>query len=396
MLTRGISLDVAIALSFEVSPFLRGGPEFEFRDNTQIPLRVALNTPLISSLVPFSSCDTALRFHPAVASILDDMRFLLAAVLALPEKPSAKELQKVHTTSAWIHERISSLPEDSPAARRPSAASSTFSRGSSAMPDSSDDQQQPLPSRGLPGPQRQQQPQQQQQQHHQSMRRPSTQTLIPQPQDRTQAASHSPPPTIPTAADQPGPPAAATTSAAPDHVYQAVRLAALLYSRAIKHRQPFSAVVTPAEFLRLWTTAWRVPLATWRSLLGVLNWILLPIVPSGKAAQPHDRLVKGMMNISLFQMAMDNWEIAGSAMEAALSLQRWLAGEARESVSPSRGEEGEGAATAGREVWRGGSGSPEATEGEGVNRTLGRGAGDEERRDKGKGKGVYGQRDLGC
>jgi hypothetical protein len=108
-----------------------------------------------------------------------------------------------------------------------------------------------------------------------------------------------------------------------------VRLAALLYSRAIMRRRPFSEVVLPGEFLRLWTTAWRVPLSTWRSLLGVLAWILLPILPSGKAAQPHDRLVKAVMNITLFQIGMDNWEIGSAVMAAALSLQRWLAGGAR-------------------------------------------------------------------
>ncbi|KAK3901686.1 oleate activated transcription factor 3 [Staphylotrichum tortipilum] len=315
-----ISLDVAVALSFEISSFLREGPEFDFRDNSQIPLRIALNTPLISSLVAFSSCDTALRIHPAVASILDDMRFLLAAVLALPESPSAKELQKVHTTSAWIHERISSLPEDSPAARRPSATSSPFaSRASSAMPEaSSEDQQHPLAGRGNPRPQ--------QHQHHQQKqpRRASAQSLS---LEHPRVPSRSPPPPGPAtpaaSAGQPGP-----ADPRPDYVYQAVRQAALLYSRAIMQRRPFSMVVAPAEFLQLWTTAWRVPLSTWRSLLGVLNWILLPIVSCGKAAaaQPHDRFVKGMMNISLFQMGMDNWEIASAVMEAGLSLQRWLAG----------------------------------------------------------------------
>ncbi|AEO62235.1 uncharacterized protein THITE_2106184 [Thermothielavioides terrestris NRRL 8126] len=307
--------DVAIALSFEVSPFLQGGSEFEFRDNVQIPLRLALNTPFISTLVAFSSCDDALRIHPAVASILDDMRFLLATVLALPETPSAKELHKVHTTSAWIHERISSLPEESPAARRPSAGSSTTPSRDSPVTDIREGQQQAGHGRprGLT-------PQQQS-------------GWPPMPVPGQAGTDHlregSPNPgrqASPNNNSQSPPPAAAEP---PDHVYQAVRLAALLYSRAIMRRRPFSEVVLPGEFLRLWTTAWRVPLSTWRSLLGVLAWILLPILPSGKAAQPHDRLVKAVMNITLFQIGMDNWEIGSAVMAAALSLQRWLAGGAR-------------------------------------------------------------------
>ncbi|SPQ24939.1 b145e114-46ea-418d-aa4b-d488dc226038 [Thermothielavioides terrestris] len=307
--------DVAIALSFEVSPFLQGGSEFEFRDNVQIPLRLALNTPFISTLVAFSSCDDALRIHPAVASILDDMRFLLATVLALPETPSAKELHKVHTTSAWIHERISSLPEESPAARRPSAGSSTTPSRDSPVTDIREGQQQAGHGRprGLT-------PQQQS-------------GWPPMPVPGQAGTDHlregSPNPgrqASPNNNSQSPPPAAAEP---PDHVYQAVRLAALLYSRAIMRRRPFSEVVLPGEFLRLWTTAWRVPLSTWRSLLGVLAWILLPILPSGKAAQPHDRLVKAVMNITLFQIGMDNWEIGSAVMAAGLSLQRWLAGGAR-------------------------------------------------------------------
>jgi hypothetical protein len=359
--------DVAIALSFEVSPFLREGSEFEFHDNLQIPFRLALNTPLISSLVRFSVCAEALRIHPAVASILDDMRFLLSLVLALPEKPSAKELQKVYTTSAWIHDRISSLPEDSPAARRPSAPSSApSSRDSSAMPETREDQQLPQPGRDHPRPLSQQAQKQ--------SRRASAQSPLTPFQDRSQATTpHSPPQPTPLA-PTPNQPTPLEAEAEADYVYQAVRLAALLYSRAIKHRRPLSLVVTPPEFLRLWTTAWRVPLSKWRSLLGVLNWILLPLAPSGgKAAQPHDRFVKGMLNISLFQMGMDNWEIAGAVMEAGLNLQKWLAGDGREaSASPSEGggieRGGRGGMSTG--TWREGTGSP------GGGMSVGEGAGE--------------------
>lgn len=120
-----------------------------------------------------------------------------------------------------------------------------------------------------------------------------------------------------------------------DYVYQAVRLAALIYSQAIKLRRPFSSVVDEADFMQVWTTTWRVPLSTWRTLLGVFNWILIPLLPSGK--RPHDRFVKTIVNVSLFQMGMDNWEIGSATIDAALKLQQWLAPELRD---PSSAEEG--------------------------------------------------------
>ncbi|GAB1313810.1 hypothetical protein MFIFM68171_04020 [Madurella fahalii] len=396
-----ITTDVAIALSFEVSPFLQGGSEFEFRDNLQIPLRLPLNTPFISTLVPFSSCDDALRIHPAVGAILDDMRFLLAAVLALPERPSAKELQKVHTTSAWIHERISGLPADSPAARRPSAAAtspvsssttgSTPGRGSRPTPETGQDenQQQRQNPRRTPthtfspaeaymrheGSQTSAAPGQQHQQRHQQQQQPYLPGPLPPPQETTATAHHPP----------------------PDYVYQSVRLSALLYSRAIMRRQPFSLVVNSAEFLQLWTTTWRVPLSTWRSLLGVFNWILLPIVPvsaraDGGGTSSHDRFVKGTMNITLLQMGMDNWEIACQVMDAALSLQRWLAGAVEGSASPlsssamDGGEDGEGTRTGGREGSCGSAGGEAEGKGDG---------GEVEWDDKGKGREVYRREEMG-
>ncbi|KAK5652432.1 hypothetical protein OQA88_10476 [Cercophora sp. LCS_1] len=314
-----ITADAAIALSFESTPFLRGGSEFEYRDNFQVPLRLALNTPFISSLVRFSSCDEALRIHPAVASILDDMRFLLSTVLALPEKASPKELQKVHTTSAWIHNRIASLPSEGPTVRKgssapspaaPSTPGSTSGRDVRGTPDGGDEQQRnrQTSSRSRSRGQRPQG----------SRGRMSLQVESPEQWERAEAAERaSSPPADP-----------------PDFIYKAVRLAALMYSQAIKFRRPFSAIVSTDDFLQLWTTCWRVPLGTWRSLLGVFNWLLVPLVPCGK--RPHDRFVKAMLNVSLFQIGMDNWEIACGAMEGALKLQRWLDAE-REAFSPEGG-----------------------------------------------------------
>ncbi|KAK4201592.1 hypothetical protein QBC40DRAFT_171071 [Triangularia verruculosa] len=317
-----ITADIAIALSSEAAPFLQGGTEFEFRDNSQVPLRLPLNTPFISKLATFASCDEALRIHGAVASMLDDMRFLLAAVLALPENPTQKELQKVHTTSGWIHERMMNLPAEGPTLRRlsfaagspaPSSAASATSAKLSPLdsrpsPELGDDQRLTTAggTRGRPRSLKQQHPRQTLGDEHAAVSR------LEGSQSPAPAAGSSMP------------------SDPPDYTYQSVRLAAILYSRAIMLRRPFREVVTQAEYLQLWKTMWKVPLSTWRHLLGVFNWILLPLVSSTGSGDGdvnnHGHFVKGMLNVSLLQIGMENWELCRGVMEASVGLQRWLSG----------------------------------------------------------------------
>ncbi|KAK0614029.1 hypothetical protein B0T14DRAFT_293150 [Immersiella caudata] len=322
-----ITSDAAIALSFETSPFLRGGSEFEFQESVQVPLRLALNTPFIPTLPSFSSCEEALRIHPATASILDEMRFLLGLVLALPENPSTKETTKVATTSAWIHDRILGLPPDGPTvARRLSAAASPAPSSAAGSAASFDARGTPEMGDEVPLPPRNRQPASRSRSRGQRPHAATGGRASLQPQSENQDRWERP-----ESAGRRSPPAADQA----DYIYQAVRLAALIYSQAIKLRRPFSSVVNDSDFMQVWTTAWRVPLSTWRTLLGIFNWVLVPLLPSGK--RPHDRFVKTIVNVSLFQMGMDNWEVGSGAMDAALKLQRWLGPELRE---PSSAEDG--------------------------------------------------------
>lgn len=306
-----ITTDISIALSFEIQPFLQHGREFEMLESTQVPLRLAQNTPLVSPLPTFASCTEALKLDPATASILDDMRFLISAVLALPDNPSAKELHKVHTTSAWIYNRTSKLSDYSPLARRSSAALNNTDRTPVITIINTVETEDGviLHAGGSP-----------QSQHNDILaRRGSYQSIagcaseagaIGQQEDRYPHGNR---------AAQP----LAGPMESPDFLYQCVRLAALMYSRAVMERQPFSSVVDTADFLRLWTTMWRVPLTTWKGVLGVLNWIILPITPAACGTR-YGRLIKSMLTNSALQMSLDNWEVASCSMKAALSLQRWL------------------------------------------------------------------------
>ncbi|KIH90447.1 hypothetical protein SPBR_09027 [Sporothrix brasiliensis 5110] len=111
--------DQAVALVLETGPVLNGSHGtsqglFDYEDVSPAPFRVSQNTPLVPGQPSFAQCAEALDIHPTTASILDDMRFLITAVLALPARPTIKDLQKVQTTAQWIHDRIHRMPADSP------------------------------------------------------------------------------------------------------------------------------------------------------------------------------------------------------------------------------------------------------------------------------------------
>lgn len=366
---------MAIALSFEIPPFLQGGGEFEFNENSQVPLRLALNTPLVSPLAPFASCDEALRIHTATASILDDMRFLISAVLNLPEDATPKQLQKVHSTAAWIHGRMTSLPANGPASRKRQSEDRDITDNSSSTASLVPGAGSSKGTSDLVDEQRQQHWRNRAQQHQPIQFQSPFGIGIPvqspvevlnmnqyfQPPHRRDSspfppmqAPHSPSiaassPSMASATGDTAP--LSTTTSDQDYVYQSVRLAAILYSRSITSRRPFSQTISTTDFLELWTTAWRVPLVTWRSLLGVFVWLLLPLISTGKST-PHNLYVKSMMNICLFQMGMDNWGVAGirgGVMGSCLRLQAWLNEGAEKEQEEGRSGSGAGIGEGSRE-----------------------------------------------
>lgn len=281
-----------------------------------MPFRVFLNTPLVSPLVPFKTCAEPLKLHEATARILDDMRFLIGLVLNLPVDCSQKDLQKLQSTSTWIHDRISGLPEE--AAQRSQHRgsgdslqneSTTVAYGSRppARHGSSAASPRLLPEQQGPGffyTQEQQSPMSQ---------RFMFPGVLP---DHT---ARIPGPLLPELKDM-------ATPTASDVIYQAVRQAALIYSRAIMLRKPLrdQRVCSGEDFLRLWTTVWRVPLRAWKALLGVFVWVVLCVTPASRGT-PHERFVKNCLEVGLVQMGLESWEVAEKGMEGALKLMRWLA-----------------------------------------------------------------------
>lgn len=250
------------------------------------------------------------------------MRFLIGLVLSLPASCSQKDLQKLQTTSTWIYDRISDLPEEvmavpqhrgsdglvsSPKATSVFDLNQSVRRSPSAASPRVLTEQRHSP--GLP--------------YGQEQRPPPHQRGVPPVSVPGDRAARPP-------QQQPFSPELGDTSAAPptapDVIYQAVRQAALIYARAIMLRRPLrdQSVCSQEDFLRLWTTVWRVPLRAWKALLGVFVWVVLCVTPASRGT-PHERFVKNCLEVGLVQMGLESWEVAEKGMAGALRLMRWLA-----------------------------------------------------------------------
>ncbi|KAM0279475.1 hypothetical protein ACHAO9_011688 [Fusarium lateritium] len=92
-----------------------------------MPFKTAFNSPLICNWQSFRECSNSLQLHPSTAQILDDMRRVLADVLALPKTPTSEEVQKVINTANCVYGNILDLPESTPSLRSPRSSSSRSS-----------------------------------------------------------------------------------------------------------------------------------------------------------------------------------------------------------------------------------------------------------------------------
>ena len=264
------------------------------------------------------------------------MRFLISAVLALPDNPSTKELQKINTTASWIHNRTSSLPDYS--SRRPSPAARSSTTPAIIVTDSASFDLIPETDQSTIFSRRSS--------WHSVHSTHSHVSATSSCSDQAYSDQESPNP--PFLSSQPShlqPPSTAASPSPPDPLYQSVRLTAILYSRAIMSRQPFSAVSSPAEVQQLWSTMWRIPLTAWKGVLGVFNWIIAVLAPAPAREGRQARFVRSMLANSLLQMGVDNWELTRGVMEGAGRLQGWLGGKGS--------RQAEGREESERSGWRG-------------------------------------------
>ncbi|KAK6064779.1 hypothetical protein SCUP515_11574 [Seiridium cupressi] len=260
------SADFGIAISFETQPYLQEGEDSQFEDSNSSTFEIAHSSPLVAATTSFASCAELYGLHAAAAAILDDVRFLIVLTISLPADPDAQQEQKLESTARWIHDRINSLPEESP---HISQTSSSCSQGRS------------LASRTASSAN--------------GVSNSPTAGGISQTSDKVQ----------------------------PDYVYQSIRQAALIYTSAIAARKPFSETCSLNDFYRLWATIWRVSLTVWRSMMGVFVWIEVCIMAPAMDA-PHGRLVKSMFAVAALNMGIENWTAASNALKGAVMLQAKL------------------------------------------------------------------------
>jgi hypothetical protein len=110
-------------------------------------------------------------------------------------------------------------------------------------------------------------------------------------------------------------------------------LSSNLYTRAILLRQTFSAVITEADAFSVLLATWRIPLARWRSVIGVLLFVLMPILPTVSKSPrdnggvgTHAGFVKSILQIGFMQMAIEDWEVCCEVMGRVARLGAWLRG----------------------------------------------------------------------
>lgn len=291
---------------------------FEFKDEFMVPYQVSFNSPFMSDWPPFSSPASTLDLHINATQILDDMRNLLKLVLQLPSEQSSEQLQQVAELAAWTYQRISMLPENVP-----------------KRADKFQQQQEEI----------QRQQQRTQQQHaqfntHQPQLGDADSNADPSSSIGTGVRWDEPSPentysssvfegstprdeAVMTPGTSPGRSEQFATPQRPDLMYRVIRNVALIYCRAILARVPTSHVCDSNEFLQIWANIWEVPLAQWKTVLGVYHWITIGLIPSGHDTPPA-RFSKMLMVVALLSIGLDNWHICMEVSRAGLKLQQWL------------------------------------------------------------------------
>jgi len=341
-------------MSLESAPVLQRGPgfEFDFREPPLEQFMARFNSPLLYGPFTFSSCVEALGLHPTTASILDDMRFLVTTVLNLAPQPSAQEVTKLKSTAMWIHDRISKLPVDLPCEPpKPPLASSKLpipSQNSTGKGGPSGSHKMPGTETGVEAKPHSLLPHYPEYVTSMSEANaspstvyeyslPSLQQSKPREHDCPPSSQHTGPKLAPLRTPNTEHPALRPE---PDALYTAVRLAAPLFARAIGTRRPLSSVCSPVDAFGVLSATWRIPLARWRGVIGILLFTLISIVGTASGSGSlggnggggemmalllkHSGFVKSILQIGFMQMALESWEVCRETMGRAARLLAWL------------------------------------------------------------------------
>lgn len=334
--------------------------------------KVRYNCPLGPSSVTFRSCEDVLGIHPATASILDDIRFLIDLALVAPLNPSPAQARKLAATATWILDRIRKLDPKSPEGPASPNQGCNADLGCQSTDDSACKEVKP----------------------HSLISSYPSYISIAQEAKSPDAASDEE--ELSSRASEDSSPADSTTcvhcdgtkcdaaggASKEDALYISVRLAALIYAKAIAKRKPLSSVCPPSDALALLSTTWKIPLSRWRGAIGVFVFLMLSIFPTCRwiesppengdendrrlgnktrrsqsrspsveaeetnengdseearslgqdakemaaeeSLRPHVSFVKSIVQAGLTQMGIEDWSLCADILRRALSLQKWL------------------------------------------------------------------------
>ncbi|KAM0449479.1 hypothetical protein ACHAO4_007497 [Trichoderma viride] len=289
--------DIAIAIAHDIEPDIYGQPGFEFQDDFMVPYQTAFNCPFLSGWPMFIDPASALKLHRSSAQILDDVRSVIQMVQSLPPSPTAQELLHVREAALWALNKLDQMPENIPLHDQDDGTGrgaeegddvqweTTGYEGAGTSPASSSDYDSSSPR-----------------------------------SNESVSMSGSPPAPVGETAS------ARLARTKNDAMYRCIRVTASIYYRAIIARVPTSQILGETDFLKLWELVWEVSVPYWKTAVGVFIWVMAAAVPSCHTAPPA-RMIKTLSVVGWMTMGLENWHVAISAANTALSLQRWLRGD---------------------------------------------------------------------
>ncbi|RKU46667.1 hypothetical protein DL546_008275 [Coniochaeta pulveracea] len=322
-----VTLDTCISLTTSASPILRS-ISLTKPPSSRGTTGLCFNTPFVSSFPSFGACVETMNLAPATAKVLDELRFLISAVLALSTQATEMELAKIRVTGSYVYQCILRLGHTSSNQTQGKLPASSHSypthhpsnqindpTTASILPNTMSTDVGGLHpgTTGMVG------------------RRPGVQRSTSSPivtlshTTKSGRASSEQQFQQGTAMPPPNPTSFPAQQPVADPLFPAIRLAGLVYARAISNRQSFQSILTEGDLTSLWQAFWRVPLSRWKEVLGVCNWILVPFLPIARNTK-QGRVIKNLVFNGLFTMGVEDWEVATSVMERMEGLRVWLAG----------------------------------------------------------------------
>jgi hypothetical protein len=108
-----------------------------------------------------------------------------------------------------------------------------------------------------------------------------------------------------------------------DFIYEAVRLTAVIYCRALLHHTPLSQTITNEEVDATLEAISHISLSRWKDIPGVWLFILL-VVNSGTKFCREGQLSRALARICSFSIGLPDWQTFVNLIESFCAVQKWI------------------------------------------------------------------------